>query len=174
MRISEQGKDFIKSFEGLRLKAYWDKDGKVWTIGWGHTRGVKQGMVITKAQAEQFLADDLAPIEKHLSADLENEGIAQCQFDALCSFCFNLKDGIRQYMKSTLRRKLKAGDDKGAAAQFTRWVYSGGHVLPGLVRRRKAEAELYAQAGGVTALFVGVLVMLAMGLAIAVYQEVAL
>ena len=86
MRISEQGLDFIKSFEGLRLQSYWDKDGKVWTIGWGHTRGVKQGMVITKAQAEQFLADDLAPIERHLTADLGEDGVLQCQFDALCSW----------------------------------------------------------------------------------------
>ena len=147
MRISEQGKDFIKSFEGLRLKAYWDKDGKVWTIGWGHTRGVKQGMVITKAQAEQFLADDLAPIEKHLSADLENEGIAQCQFDALCSWIFNLRDGIRQYNTSTLRRKLKAGDYKGAADEFPRWCRSGGVVMNGLKRRRNAERAMFLQSG---------------------------
>ena len=157
MRISEQGKDFIKSFEGLRLKAYWDKDGKVWTIGWGHTKGVKQGMVITKAQAEQFLADDLAPIEKHLSADLENEGIAQCQFDALCSWIFNLRDGIRQYNTSTLRRKLKAGDYKGAANEFPRWCHSGGKVLSGLVTRRAAERKMFLQGGAadIAALLLG-------------------
>ena len=172
MRISEQGKDFIKSFEGLRLKAYWDKDGKVWTIGWGHTRGVKQGMVITKAQAEQFLADDLAPIERHLTADLGEDGVLQCQFDALCSFCFNL--GIGAYMKSTLRKYVKAGRDADADREFGKWVHAGGRVLPGLVRRRKAEAELYAQAGGVTTLFVGVIVMIAMGLAIAFFREMVL
>ena len=172
MRISKQGLDFIKSFEGLRLKAYWDKDGKVWTIGWGHTRGVKQGMVITKAQAEQFLADDLAPIERHLTADLGEDGVLQCQFDALCSFCFNL--GIGAYMKSTLRKYVKAGRDDEADREFAKWVHAGGRVLPGLVRRRKAEAELYSQAGGVTALFIGVLVMLAMGLAIAFFREMVL
>ena len=147
MRISEQGKGFIKSFEGLRLKAYWDKDGKVWTIGWGHTRGVKQGMVITKAQAEQFLADDLAPIERHLTADLGEDGVLQCQFDALCSWIFNLRDGIRQYNTSTLRRKLKAGDYKGAANEFPRWCHSGGKVLPGLVTRRAAEQKMFLQSG---------------------------
>ena len=147
MRISEQGKDFIKSFEGLRLKAYWDKDGKVWTIGWGHTKGVKQGMVITKAQAEQFLADDLAPIERHLTADLGEDGVLQCQFDALCSWIFNLRDGIRQYNTSTLRRKLKAGDYKGAANEFPRWCHSGGKVLPGLVTRRAAERKMFLQSG---------------------------
>ena len=157
MRISEQGKDFIKSFEGLRLKAYWDKDGKVWTIGWGHTKGVKQGMVITKAQAEQFLADDLAPIERHLTADLGEDGVLQCQFDALCSWIFNLRDGIRQYNTSTLRRKLKAGDYKGAADEFPRWCHSGGKVLPGLVTRRAAERKMFLQGGSadIAALLLG-------------------
>ena len=157
MRISEQGKDFIKSFEGLRLKAYWDKDGKVWTIGWGHTKGVKQGMVITKAQAEQFLRDDLAPIERHLTADLGEDGVLQCQFDALCSWIFNLRDGIRQYNTSTLRRKLKAGDYKGAANEFPRWCHSGGKVLPGLVARRAAEQKMFLQSGAadIAALLLG-------------------
>ena len=172
MRISEQGLDFIKSFEGLRLQSYWDKDGKVWTIGWGHTKGVKRGQVITRADAERFIRDDLAPIERHLTADLGEDGVLQCQFDALCSFCFNL--GIGAYMKSTLRKYVKAGRDDEADREFAKWVHAGGRVLPGLVRRRKAEAELYAQAGGLTALIVGVLVMLAMGLAIAVFKEMVL
>lgn len=77
-------------------------------------------------------------------------------------------------MKSTLRKYVKAGRDDEADREFGRWVHAGGRVLPGLVRRRKAEAELYAQAGGVTALFVGVLVMLAMGLAIAFFREMVL
>ena len=157
MRLSQNGVNFIKSFEGLRLKAYWDKDGKVWTIGWGHTRGVKQGMVITKAQAEQFLADDLAPIERHLTADLGEDGVLQCQFDALCSWIFNLRDGIRQYNTSTLRRKLKAGDCEGAANEFPRWCHSGGKVLPGLVTRRAAERKMFLQVGAadIAALLLG-------------------
>lgn len=174
MKISEQGLDFIKSFEGLRLTAYWDPNGGVWTIGWGHTRGVRRGQVITKAQAERFIRDDLAPIERHLTADLGEDGVLQCQFDALCSWIFNLRDGIRQYNNSTLRRKLKSGDYKGAADEFPRWCHSGGHVLPGLVRRREAERKMFLQAGGVTALFVGVLVILAMGLAIAFFREMVL
>ena len=171
MRISEQGLDLIKSFEGLRLKSYQDSIG-VWTIGWGHTRGVRKGQVITEAQAERFLRDDLEPIERQLTADLGEDGVLQCQFDALCSFCFNL--GIGAYMKSTLRKYVKAGRDDEADREFGKWVHAGGRVLPGLVRRRKAEAALYAQAGGVTALFVGVLVMLAMGLAIAFFREMVL
>ena len=147
MKISKQGLDFIKSFEGLELKAYWDKDGKVWTIGWGHTRGVKKGQVITKEQAVQFILDVLAPIEKHLSADLTNDNVTQHEFDALCSFCFNIKVGIRQYLKSTLRRKLKAGDKLGAANEFPRWCHAGGVVMNGLKRRRNAERDMFLQSG---------------------------
>ena len=171
MRISEQGLDFIKSFEGLRLKSYQDSIG-VWTIGWGHTKGVKRGQVITRADAERFIRDDLAPIERNLTADLGEDGVLQCQFDALCSFCFNL--GISAYMRSTLRKYVKAGRDADAGRELGRWVHAGGRALPGLVKRRRAEAELYAQAGGVTALFVGVIVMIAMGLAIAFFREMVL
>ena len=146
MRISKQGLDFIKSFEGLRLKSYQDSIG-VWTIGWGHTRGDKKGQVITKEQAEQFILDDLAPIEKHLSADLASDNVTQHEFDALCSFCFNIRDGIRQFMGSTLRRKLKAGDKLGAAAEFSKWCRANGKVVAGLQRRRNAERAMFLQSG---------------------------
>ena len=162
MKISKQGLDFVKSFEGLRLEAYWDKDGKVWTIGWGHTRGVKKGQVITKEQAEQFIRDDLAPIERHLTADLGEDGVLQCQFDALCSWIFNLRDGIRQYNTSTLRRKLKGGDYKGAANEFPRWCRSGGVVMNGLQRRRNAERAMFLQSGFVD-LAVIMVIFMAMG-----------
>ena len=171
MRISEQGKQLIREFEGLRLSAYRDAVG-VLTIGYGHTKGVCPGQVITEADAERLLREDLEPIERQLTADLGEDGVLQCQFDALCSFCFNL--GVGAYMKSTLRKYVKAGRDDDAGKEFAKWVHAGGRVLPGLVRRRKAEAALYAQAGGVTALFVGVLVMLAMGLAIAFFREIVL
>ena len=171
MRISEQGLDLIKSFEGLRLSAYRDAVG-VLTIGYGHTRGVRLGQIITRREAELLLSADLEPIERQLTADLGEDGVLQCQFDALCSFCFNL--GIGAYMRSTLRKYVKAGRDTDAGREFGRWVHAGGRVLPGLVRRRRAEAELYAQAGGVTPLFVGVIVMIAMGLAIAFFREMIL
>ena len=171
MRISEEGKQLIRDFEGLRLSAYRDAVG-VLTIGYGHTKGVRPGQVITEADAERLLREDLEPIERQLTADLGEDGVLQNQFDALVSFCFNL--GVGAYMKSTLRKYVKAGRDDEADREFAKWVHAGGRVLPGLVRRRRAEAELYAQAGGVTALFVGVLVMLAMGLAIAVFREMIL
>ena len=171
MRISEEGKQLIRDFEGLRLSAYRDAVG-VLTIGYGHTRGVRLGQTITRGEAELLLSADLEPIERQLTADLGEDGVLQCQFDALCSFCFNL--GIGAYMKSTLRKYVKAGRDDEADREFGKWVHAGGRVLPGLVRRRKAEAELYAQAGGVTVPFVGVIVMIAMGLAIAVFREMIL
>lgn len=171
MKISEDGKQLIRDFEGLRLSAYRDAVG-VLTIGYGHTGGVRPGQTITRGEAELLLSADLEPIERQLTADLGEDGVLQCQFDALCSFCFNL--GIGAYMHSTLRKYVKAGRDADAGREFGRWVHAGGRVLPGLVRRRRAEAELYAQAGGVTALFVGVLVTLAMGLAIAVFREMIL
>lgn len=89
MRISEEGKQLIRDFEGLRLSAYRDAVG-VLTIGYGHTRGVRPGQTITRAEAEKLLSADLEPIERQLTADLGEDGVLQCQFDALCSFCFNL------------------------------------------------------------------------------------
>ena len=104
------------------------------TIGYGHTRGVRLGQTITRGEAELLLSADLEPIERQLTADLGEDGVLQCQFDALCSFCFNL--GIGAYMRSTLRKYVKAGRDADADREFGRWVHAGGRVLPGLVRRR--------------------------------------
>ena len=158
MRISEEGKQLIRDFEGLRLSAYRDAVG-VLTIGYGHTRGVRPGQTITRAEAEKLLSADLEPIERQLTADLGEDGVLQCQFDALCSWIFNLRDGIRQYNTSTLRRKLKAGDYKGAADEFPRWCHSGGKVLSGLVTRRAAERKMFLQAGAadIAALLLGVM-----------------
>ena len=154
MRISEEGKQLIRDFEGLRLSAYRDAVG-VLTIGYGHTRGVRPGQVITRAEAEKLLSADLEPIERQLTADLGEDGVLQCQFDALCSFCFNL--GIGAYMHSTLRKYVKAGRDADADKEFGKWVHAGGRVLPGLVRRRKAERKMFLQGGAadIAALLLG-------------------
>ena len=119
MRISEEGKQLIRDFEGLRLSAYRDAVG-VLTIGYGHTRGVRLGQTITRAEAEKLLSADLEPIERQLTADLGEDGVLQCQFDALCSFCFNL--GIGAYMKSTLRKYVKAGRDDEAVEVVSRFL----------------------------------------------------
>ena len=139
MKTSKQGIELIKRYEGLRLKAYVCPAG-VATIGWGHTKGVKAGMVIDLAEAERMLADDIAIAERCVNCDAEN--LNQNQFDALVSFVFNV--GTANYKKSTLRKKVLANpNDTAIADEFGRWKYANKIVLPGLVRRRQAESDLY-------------------------------
>lgn len=136
---SQTGINLIKSFEGLRLTAYQDSVG-VWTIGYGHTSGVYAGMTITEAQAEAFLKSDLKTSENAVNSKV-TYAIKQHQFDALVSFTFNLGSG--NFGSSTLLKKLNQGDINGAADEFGKWIYAGGQVLEGLVRRRAAEKELF-------------------------------
>ena len=139
MNTSPKGIALIKEFEGLRLKAY-KCPGGVWTIGYGHTAGVKPGIVITKTQAEEYLKADLIAFEMYLNG----LGLAlnQNQFDALVSFIYNV--GTGNFSNSTLLRKVRANpQDNSIMDEFLRWVYSKGRVLPGLQRRRLAEMKLY-------------------------------
>lgn len=160
MRISKQGIDFIKSHEALRLKAYQDSKG-VWTIGWGHTKNVHPGDVITREQAEQFIRDDFAWVERTLNADLvagrDKPLVTQNEFDALCSLVFNI--GSQAYLESTVRRKIKQGDKMGAAHAFGMWVYSDHKFVQGLANRRADETRLFLQSGqaDIAALMVGVM-----------------
>jgi lysozyme len=131
-----------QQFEGLRLEAYQDTGG-VWTIGFGHTKGVKKGDKCTKEDAEAYLREDMAEAVKAVN-DLVKVGITQQQFDALCDFVFNL--GVNAFRNSTLLRLLNTGDYKSAYNQFARWKYDNGRVIEGLVRRRKAEADLFIHA----------------------------
>lgn len=142
MKTSPKGIALIKSAEGLRLKAYPDPGtgGLPWTIGYGSTLGVTRTMVITAEQAEQMLAVDLARFERAVERLVEVP-INQGQFDALVSFAYNVGEG--NFAKSTLLRKLNAGDNQGAAEQFGRWVNAAGKVLQGLVKRRAAERALF-------------------------------
>lgn len=142
MRISNKGRGFIKEFEDLRLAAYPDPGtgGKPWTIGWGHTKGVKQGDRITQEQAEQFLSDDLALFELTVNSAIKRP-MTQNQFDAMVSLAFNI--GGSAFAGSTLVKKFNAGDAKGAADEFSKWKNSGGKVMPGLVKRRAAEREMF-------------------------------
>ncbi|MDL2300867.1 glycoside hydrolase family protein [Lachnospiraceae bacterium OttesenSCG-928-D06] len=143
--ISQKGIDFIKSFEGCVLTAYEDS-AKVWTIGYGHTSGVMPGMKITAAQAEIYLKFDVAVFERAVNKYV-TATISQNMFDALVSFSFNLGTGALK--NSTLLRKLNNGDIKGAADEFDKWIYAGGVMLSGLVRRRKAEKELFLSEGSI-------------------------
>ena len=139
MKTSPKGIALIKEFEGLRLKAYLCPGG-VWTIGYGHTADVKPGMVISEAQAEEYLKADLISFERYLNG----LGLAlnQNQFDALISLIYNI--GIGNFQKSTLLRKARINaNDNSIMDEFLRWVYSKGRVLPGLQRRRLREMKLY-------------------------------
>ena len=139
MNTSPKGIALIKEFEGLRLKAY-KCPGGVWTIGYGHTAGVKPGIVISEAQAEEYLKADLIAFERYLNG----LGLAlnQNQFDALVSFIYNV--GTGNFSSSTLLRRVRANpQDNSIMDEFLRWVYSTDRVLPGLQRRRLAEMKLY-------------------------------
>ena len=138
--ISQKGINLIKEFEGFRAKAYKCPAG-VWTIGYGHTAGVKPGMTITKEQGEAMLRKDLKIYERHVSEALGSATTSQGQWDALVSFCYNAGPG--NLRKSSMLRLHKQGKYKAAAEAFMAWTKGGGRVLPGLVRRRKAEKALY-------------------------------
>lgn len=146
MIISQAGVDLIKTFEGLRLLAYQD-DAGVWTIGYGHTEGVKSGDVISEVQAESYLLKDIDEAAQAVLR-LTKQGLTQGQFDALVSFVFNLGQGA--YARSTLLKTINTGDFEGACFQFSRWVKvrlpSGEMVTSnGLVRRRAAECEMFSR-----------------------------
>lgn len=144
MRTGEKGLALIKSFEGLRLKAYPDPatGGEPITIGYGHTGKIPLGLTITQEQADRFLRDDLARFETFVSTTTPKA--TQHQFDALVSLAFNI--GTANLKSSTLLKMHKAGDHEGARKQFLRWNRGAGRVMPGLTRRREAEAKLYGEA----------------------------
>jgi lysozyme len=137
---SDKGIALTKSFEGLHLTAYQDCTG-IWTIGYGHTGPtISAGQTITEPEAESFLRADLADAIACVNHAVQSV-ISQNQFDAMVDFCFNTGRG--NFLQSTLLRKVNRGDFPGAVSQFGLWVYAGGEVVAGLVRRRKAEAELF-------------------------------
>ena len=138
--ISAAGLALTKRCEGFRAQAYQDCSG-VWTIGYGHTGSdVHPHLFITVEQAEALLFTDMqhavSCVNRAVTAPL-----TQGQFDALCDFTFNV--GCHAFLHSTLLLRLNARDYEGACHQFGLWVHADGVVVPGLVARRKAEAELF-------------------------------
>jgi len=140
MKTSPAGIALIKHFEGFRSHPY-QCQANVWTIGYGHTRGVTpQTPPVSREEAELLLASDLTKYERSV-LNLIRVKLTQGQFDALVSFTFNLGGGALQ--RSTLRARTNRRDFFGAAAEFLKWVRAGGVVSKGLVKRRKAEAQLF-------------------------------
>lgn len=139
--------DLVKSFEGYHTQlpdgscmAYLDTLAQppVWTIGFGCTEGIKQGMIMTRDAAEEALAREL---EKHAEIvdRVVTVPIGENNRSALISFQYNT-GGLP---KSTLLKKLNSGDFDGAAREFERWNKAGGKIYKGLVRRRAAERALF-------------------------------
>ena len=137
MKISDKGIKLIKEFEGLRLEAYKCPAG-VWTIGYGHTKGVMEGDKITGTEADSFLRSDVASSERTVSAYEGLYHFNQDQFDALTSFAFNCGSGNFRKLIDNGRRDLKTIGDK-----ILLYNKAGGKTLPGLDRRRKAERDLF-------------------------------
>lgn len=137
--ISSKGLALIQEFEGCRLTAYLDAVG-VPTIGWGSTHGVYLGQCITQEQADEMLRTDLKPCEDAVRT-LVKVPLTQGQFDALCSFVYNLGEGA--FSQSTLLKLLNQQYYHSAADEFLRWNRAGGQILPGLTRRRMAERQMF-------------------------------
>ena len=134
-----EGLALIKKFEGCELKAYQCSAG-VWTIGYGHTKDVVEGMEITQEQAEQMLVDELHEYESYINKYV-TVALSQNQFDALVSWVYNL--GPANLRASTMLKVLNSGEYEDVPAQMKRWNKAGGKVLEGLIRRREAEACLF-------------------------------
>ncbi|MGO4738667.1 lysozyme [Bosea sp. 2KB_26] len=146
-RISDEGLALIKRWEGCRLTAYRDVAG-VLTIGYGSTGAhVRPGMKITQAEADQLLVKDLARFERAVETLVKvplNEG----QFAALVSFAFNVGEGA--FAKSTLLKRLNAGNYAAVPRELMKWVNAGGKKVEGLVNRRAAEGGLWARGSHVS------------------------
>lgn len=135
MKISDKGLDLIKSFEGCRLTAYQDSVG-VWTIGWGHTKGVYKGQKITQQQADDMLRDDMGIYESKVNKYNDKYNFNQNQFDALTSFAYNV-GSIDQLTANGTRTITQI------SSKILAYDKAGGKTLAGLTRRRKAEKELF-------------------------------
>ena len=139
MNISQEGLSLIKKFEGVEYNAYKCAAG-VWTIGYGHTAGVKEGDLVCQREAEEILDQDIKEFEGYVK-DSVTVDLDQNQFDALVSWVFNL--GPANLKASTMLKVLNSSDFDNVPAQIKRWNKAGGKVLEGLIRRREAEALLF-------------------------------
>tara|TARA_A100000172_G_scaffold66855_1_gene46488 strand:- start:3375 stop:3818 length:444 start_codon:yes stop_codon:yes gene_type:complete len=139
MNISKEGINLIKKFEGCKLEAYKCAAG-VWTIGYGSTHGISEGMKISQERADMLLLEDIEKFEKAVNKAVKR-AMVQCQFDALVSWTFNL--GESNLNSSTMLKKLNNQEYDEVIPQMKRWNKVNGQVKQGLVRRREAEALLY-------------------------------
>ena len=136
MNIGNKGLELIKSFEGCRLEAY-RCSSNVLTIGWGHTKGVYEGMKISQAEADRMLLEDIQYYADAVERYNSKFNFTQDEFDALTSFTYNCGVGSLQAVMSCCNTKQEI------AEECKLYNKSGGVVLAGLVRRREAEYNLF-------------------------------
>ncbi len=140
MLIPQASIDLVKASEGCRLNAYKDSVG-VLTIGYGHTgSAVVSKMEITQEEADHLLHQDLSNAASSVLR-LTKVPLNDNQFAALIDFVFNL--GAGRYQASSIRSRLNRYEYSGAADMLLKYVYAGGRVLPGLVKRRRLEYNLF-------------------------------
>ena len=140
MRLSNPSRERLKRLEGFRSKAYIPVPGDVPTIGYGFTHGVKMGDVMTRAEADARLIEELRPYEMAVWQGCTNEP-NQNEFDAMTLLCFNIGPG--GFKRSTVLKAHNRGDHQAAARAFGLWNKSGGKVYAGLTKRRAEESALY-------------------------------
>jgi lysozyme len=144
-KISAQGIELIQEFEGLRTRAYRDAVG-VWTIGYGHTSAaglprVTKGMEITQEEADTILKRDIAMFSEGV-ARLVKVALTDDQFSSLVSFAYNV--GLGNFQNSSVLKSINARDFNSVPHRLALWTKAGGRILPGLIRRRAAEAALFS------------------------------
>lgn len=137
VKVTQPIVEFIKLKEGYRSVAYQDAVG-VWTIGYGHTGTAKSGMAITKQMGEKLLRNDLDRFERYVQKKAQRV-LLWNEFGSLVSFCYNL--GYR--LKGDLLNGIRSGNSALVAYKINLYIYAGGRVLPGLVKRRNEEARIY-------------------------------
>jgi lysozyme len=139
MKISEDGLELIKKFEGCETNAYQDSVG-VWTIGFGHTKGVEEGQTCSIEDAESMLADEMDEYEGYIN-NMVKVGLQQHEFDSLVAWVYNL--GPTNLGESTMLKVLNGGQFDRVPDEMNRWTRAGGEILEGLVRRRQAESLMF-------------------------------
>jgi lysozyme len=147
MKMTEEGLALIRQYEGFRGKAYRDPVG-IWTIGYGHTSSagapeVTPGLVISRDEAAAILVRDVAKFADGVRREVKTP-LNDAQFSALVSFAYNV--GLGAFKKSSVLAAINANDFEAVPRRLNLWVKAGGHVLPGLVKRRAAEGALFLSA----------------------------
>lgn len=145
LHVSENGLRHIANEEGCRSKAY-QCSAHVWTVGLGHTTGIKPGMKATNKEVAEYFVKDVGQAETVVNKSITQKP-SQAEYDMMVSFVFNL--GAGNFTESTLLKKFNQGDNSGACRQYSRWVYVDGQDCriegsncAGIPKRRETEKDI--------------------------------